>query len=400
MKQNLFSWTERFGWVLIALFVAVQPFRNTFELPVALMAIFGLLLVLLEPRRILTNDAIKPLIFIFACLWIPMVASLTDAVNFSRAMQTTLVFLRFPLAAIFTIYALQSSPSRARFLMMLGVVLSFFVLGKVIYVIEVEQSLPDVVSRWAWLGHVIPQRGVGHILAVLSPIYFYWMWKQVQHRQWVLLATPVYAMAILLSGARVAWIMLLVGFLLLLMQMFWMERTQWRWKTVFTLVLIWGVALGITLQYSTLQQRIERTAGLFSGNYEKANTATSLRLPIWEVSIKVAKDHLINGIGPRGFRYIYPDYVPKDDYWMRMQNVDKSTGKTVLTQTGPTHPHQLLLEILVETGIIGVFGYLAALVFKCITLDVSSIDCHYAHQRSYGILCQFLVMHHMVADCR
>ena len=364
VSKNLLSWTERFGWILVALFIVVQPFGNMFELPIALMALFGLLILLLQARRVLEVDAIKPLVIVFACLWLPMVTSLTDAFNFSRALNTTLVFIRFPLAAIFTILALQKELSRARFFMLLGLVLSFFALGKVIYAVTVEQALSSGhISAWTWLGHVIPQRGVGHLLAVLSPIYFNWIWKQVQLRRWVWFTTPLYAMAIILAGARVAWIMLAVGLLLILIQMIRGAKARWRWKTIFAFLLLWGIAMGLTLQHSALDKRITQTAGLFSGNYEKANMATSLRLPIWKVAIEVARDHWINGVGPRGFRYIYPAYVPKDDFWMTMQYVDKPTGKVMTAQYGPNHPHQFVLEVMVETGIIGLVGYLLALLY-------------------------------------
>jgi O-antigen ligase len=363
LSESLFSWTGRFGWVLVGLFIVVQPFRNMFELPIALMALFGLLLMIMQPRQVMATDAIKPLLVMFACIWLPMLASLTDAVNYSRAMETTLVFIRFPLAAIFTIFALQSVPSRARLFILLGVTLGFFALGKLIYAIEVEPSLPKIVNGWFWLGHVIPQRGVGHIFAVLSPVYFYRMWKQIQQRHWLWLVTPIYAVAAFISGARVAWIMFAVGILLLLGQMFWMRMIRWRWKAVFAFVLLWGISIGVTMQHTSVEKRVELTAGLFSGNYARANSATSLRLPIWAIAVKVAKDHWINGIGPRGFRYIYPAYVPKNDFWMQRQYVDKTTGKVLNTQYGPNHPHQFVLEIMDETGIIGITGYLVALIY-------------------------------------
>ena len=101
-----------------------------------------------------------------------------------------------------------------------------------------------------------------------------------------------------------------------------------------------------------MNARVGQTAGLFSGNYDQANAATSLRLPIWKVAVRVAEDHWINGIGPRGFRYIYPQYGGKDDPFL-------AVNPTV----GPNHPHQLLLEIATETGLIGLIGYVIALLY-------------------------------------
>ncbi|MFM9912799.1 MAG: O-antigen ligase family protein [Methylophilaceae bacterium] len=363
MSRLLFAWTEKFGWILVAMLIVTQPFRNLFELPMALMAIFGLLLLLLEPLRVFALSAIKPLLILFACIWLPMVASLPDAVNFSRAVSTTLVFIRFPLAAIFVIFALQNGYSRTRMLMLLGLVLGFFAIGKVFYALEVEHSLPGAMNGWAWIGRIIPQRGVGHLLAVLSPIYYYWIWQQTSKRPWIWWIAPIYLMAILLSGARVAWIMLAMGLVLLMLQLFRVERVKWHWKSLVASILLLGIAIGISVQNSALTARMEQTAGLFSGNFEKANAATSLRLPIWQVAIKVAEDHWINGIGPRGFRYIYPEYVSKDDFWLNLEYKDKTTGKILTTQYGPNHPHQFLLEIIAETGIIGVLGYLLALVY-------------------------------------
>ena len=68
---------------------------------------------------------------------------------------------------------------------------------------------------------------------------------------------------------------------------------------------------------------------------------------IWEGAIRVVRDHWINGVGPRGFRYIVDDYIVSD-------------GKYYISEVarGATHPHQIVLEILTETGVIGVIGYL------------------------------------------
>jgi len=143
--------------------------------------------------------------------------------------------------------------------------------------------------------------------------------------------------------------------------LWWVEHIKWRWKIALGVSLLWIIAIVGALQFPALHTKMETTAGLFSGDYEKANTATSLRLPIWKVAVRIAEDHWLNGIGPRGFRYIYPAYVPKDDFWMTIQHLDKKTGERLTTRYGPHHPHQLFLEVLVETGIIGVLCFLFAL---------------------------------------
>ena len=61
----------------------------------------------------------------------------------------------------------------------------------------------------------------------------------------------------------------------------------------------------------------------------------------------MSSDHWINGVGPRGFRYIVDDYIASDDEYF-ISRVARSA----------THPHQIVLEIMTETGMIGVIGYL------------------------------------------
>jgi len=90
---------------------------------------------------------------------------------------------------------------------------------------------------------------------------------------------------------------------------------------------------------------------LFSGDYEDINKATAMRLSIWETGIKIYAAHKINGIGPRGFRHVYADYADADNFFI-------NNG-----YAGQTHPHLTLLEVLVETGSLGLLGYLIFWLF-------------------------------------
>ena len=89
---------------------------------------------------------------------------------------------------------------------------------------------------------------------------------------------------------------------------------------------------------------------------DSIDSLSSHRLPLWEVAYKMAKDHWVNGIGPRGFRYGYNIYKPDEGKYK------------FLYEDGSTHPHFALLEVFLETGIIGFFSlfFLFWIIFKSI----------------------------------
>ena len=106
-----------------------------------------------------------------------------------------------------------------------------------------------------------------------------------------------------------------------------------------------SIALSSTIiLHKPTNDRFKETLGLFSNNYDSINVATAIRLPIWGTAYTAFKDNPINGIGPRGFRHVYQEYASKDNYFQSQ-----------------THPHLLILEIMTETGVIGMLGYLVLL---------------------------------------
>ena len=63
--------------------------------------------------------------------------------------------------------------------------------------------------------------------------------------------------------------------------------------------------------------------------------------------------HPLNGVGVRGFRYAYPQYAPENDHFV-------VSGEACGVGEGACHAHQLVLEVLTETGAIGLLLWLAA----------------------------------------
>jgi O-antigen ligase len=76
---------------------------------------------------------------------------------------------------------------------------------------------------------------------------------------------------------------------------------------------------------------------------------SSGRLSLWDSATRMSLDHWFNGVGPRGFRYGYNKYRPADDKYFSIYS------------HGSTHPHFALLEIFLETGIIGLISIIVAI---------------------------------------
>ena len=65
--------------------------------------------------------------------------------------------------------------------------------------------------------------------------------------------------------------------------------------------------------------------------------------------------HPVNGVGVRGFRYAYPQYAPANDHFV-------VSAEACGVGEGACHAHQLVLEVLTETGVLGLVLWLAAVV--------------------------------------
>ena len=102
---------------------------------------------------------------------------------------------------------------------------------------------------------------------------------------------------------------------------------------------------------SVVSNRFDRTVPLFAGDRESIDKALARRLSLWETAANIVEVHWLNGIGPRGYRFVYPEFAPDHDFFQKGA-----------LKGNPTHPHQVVLEIATETGLLGVVGYLIFIV--------------------------------------
>ena len=151
---------------------------------------------------------------------------------------------------------------------------------------------------------------------------------------------------VLLGGSRAGWISATVVALCFL-ALAWRRAGRFPWKPVAGAAVV--VALvGGTLWHSSpvFQYRLSLTP-LELARWGKEPSSVEHRVWIWRAGWNMFRAHPLNGVGARGYRYAYPEHVePGDPYF---------------DTEPPYHSHQLIVEVLAETGLIGVAAMVAML---------------------------------------
>ena len=94
-------------------------------------------------------------------------------------------------------------------------------------------------------------------------------------------------------------------------------------------------------------ERLQRSTTALSGGAEGVDHALSGRSRIWSAAVCMARTHPVNGVGARGFRDAFPA-------------CDAADGEIAAWGIGPAlHAHQIVLEVLSETGTLGLLLWLA-----------------------------------------
>ena len=93
--------------------------------------------------------------------------------------------------------------------------------------------------------------------------------------------------------------------------------------------------------------RMQLTAQALSANEQGVDAALTGRGRIWSAAVCMLREHPINGVGVRGFRDAFP-------------GCDPQPGVVAAWGTGVAlHAHQIVLEVLSETGLVGFMIWLA-----------------------------------------
>ncbi|MFK2891048.1 O-antigen ligase family protein [Dyella flagellata] len=342
-------------WWPLWLLALLLPFGRSAELG-TLLCLVGVVLVLGRQRAAWRGDpGARLFVLLLACYVGAALLSSFVAVMPGKSWGTTAGLLRYLPLGLYAAYALRNRRFLHGFYAALAAVIAFWVLD----------AWMQMLTGWSLRGQADPERisglfgaddpKLGSTLAVLSP-FLLWTARQYGKRTGLILAFALLLGPVLLSGSRSAWI----GFGLVTLLFMWREAgSPLRFVAV---CVACGVVLlaagGIAWKTSTrFEARFERTLMVLGGGEQSINAATTGRLDIWHTGLSMIQAHPLLGVGVRGFRYAYPHYAPPNDHFLVEENCGDGSGAC--------HPHQLVMEVVAETGVVGALLWLLGVVFAC-----------------------------------
>lgn len=353
----------RWAPLLVILFVALWPTPGLAETVLSLGAVFAAYRLLHARFRggtgLLSGAAWALTSVLFFAYWLPQMLSAFDAVDAGRALRKSATDLRYLPFMWLCAIAVANAQRRRRTFTGLAVIGGVWTLDALMQAAIGSSPLFFALDQLKQLisGHGLctPQElalvdrlsGVlgpcnlkfGQTLASLSPFLLLALGRRTVWA-WVGGAAAV-GVVLVLAGSRASWITYAVIVVLSGWQLLGGRRLL---AAAVVGVLLAGGVVAVAPQ---ARERLQRTALAFDGGEQGVDQALSGRAQIWGAALCMIREHPLNGVGARGFRQAYPACNP-------------APTQVPAWGDGPAfHAHQIVLEILAETGAIGLLLWLA-----------------------------------------
>lgn len=341
-------------WLVIALL----PFGRSAELGTFLCLIGTVLLFARHPGALREHEGARLLLWLLAGYIGAALISAVDSLAPGKSWGTVASLLRYVPLGLYACFAIRRQERLEALYFAVAAVLAFWTLD----------AWLQILTGWSLAGHAPPERisgifgatnlKLGPSLSVLSP-FALWAAQRRWGTKGVLAAFLLLLGPVLMSGSRASWLC----YALVALGFAWhIARSPMRFLAVagglaVALLLAGGVAWKTSERF---HMRMDRTLQALGGSGQSLDAALTGRLDIWRTSVAMFEAHPINGVGVRAYRYAYPHYAPPDDHFV-----------VSLEACGPgegaCHAHQWLLEVLTETGTLGMLCWLAAVGFAIVT---------------------------------
>lgn len=327
--------------------LVLLPVGRSAEAPIAIAALAGLAWAWRARRELAASAGLRLACALFACYWLPALISAPDSVAAGKSWSTVAALLRFLPFAAFAALALRDARAWPRIVQAVAAVLALWLIDAWVQAFT-GYSLAGAAEKERLSGIFgAGNLKLGLVLAVLAPFLFVAA-REAFGVRGLVAAFAFMLVPILLAGERAAWLM----YGLVTLAFAWREaRTPLRmaaWGTGLAVILL--AAVLAALHFSpAFEARVERSLHALTATEQAVDEASAGRVRIWSTAARMIAVHPLNGVGVRAFRYAYPQYAGKNDWFV---NHDHGT------EEGALHAHQIVLEVLSETGTIGLIFWL------------------------------------------
>jgi len=355
----LMQWADLIAAGLLSLVYVIAPFvpNNTTLLGIILIACAAFWLLLTLSDEAPNSSGVTPIHFLVFLYWgIATLATAFSPVKKAAIgdwMNVTLLLLLFPLC----VRVLKSPRLRS---WMIAVYLHVSLIVSVYGIqqwfakvkplatwVDPESSLANITRVYSYLGN--PNLLAGYLLpAVALSLMAVFVWQSWLTKALAVTMFVVNTTCLILTFSRGGWIALAAMFvaILILLLYWWSIQMTPFWRVWALPIILGGMVLVLVLAVLLVPPVRERIFSIFAGRGDSSN---NFRINVWAAVKQMIRDHPILGIGPghAAFNKIYPLY-------------QKGPRFTALSA------YSILLEIAVETGLIGLacFGWLLIVTFN------------------------------------
>jgi len=328
-------------WVFLFFSLAVSVATRQL---IWLMVVVSLLTLITNREAIISTGGMKKAAMLFACIALPGLISLLFSVNLDRGISAVFRFAAYALAAWVVLSVKIEEGDAKRIMSFLGILLVAWAVDGFVQLLTGVSLLGDPLVELGEEGAIVTgslQLGYGATLAILSP-FFLEALRRAGGMGVGILSLPVYA-AIVMSGHQSSAVLALIGLagwaMLALRNK---EVGAKRQVTGFVISAIIGLLLGVYLSVVTGQVS---TLAEAPARYQSFLYQSQL----WELSWQAFMDHWLTGVGMRGFG----TYALATD------------ASTIPGLAETWHSHLTILEVISETGVVGLIGYGLLLWWLC-----------------------------------
>jgi O-antigen ligase len=339
------------SWLAVSFF-ALLPFRRLAEIPLSVFALsLPFLLRNAEHRQRIRHVATFA-VPVFLCFWIPMVASSFDSFLPQKSWSSSLAALRFLAAALSMSVLLYADSARWRVIRWTAFLLLFWAIDGFVQLLFGSDLFgiamhPDRLNAM----FVKKYQFFGPTLAMLSPLLLEHARRRWPSWAWVASFSLTLG-AVLIAGMRSGWLLMGLVLLVYVWLMFWRDNQGLRKVSLSIPVVAVTVIIASYLVSPLFQARLDQSLVLQQGTDAALDAASTYRMPIFKTSVVMFENHPVNGVGVRAYPAAYMVYADEDDFHIR-----NSGGVS-----GAIHAHNLVLEVMADTGTVGLIGLIVGCV--------------------------------------